>query len=169
MLDRLGIDLEYLVVGMLVVMLLLLIAFFVMIMKYNQLATKYRKFMRGANGKSLEERVLSRFREIDSNMSQITDAISRIKLLEDARDTSFKKISVKRYDAFAEMGGKLSYSLCLLNDDNDGFIMTSMHNRDGCYTYVKEVIKGNTYVILSDEEKEVLDEATSMHEALNTR
>ncbi|MBO4767389.1 MAG: DUF4446 family protein [Lachnospiraceae bacterium] len=169
MLDRLGIDLEYLVVGMLVVMLLLLIAFFVMIMKYNQLATKYRKFMRGANGKSLEERVLSRFREIDSNKSQITDAISRIKLLEDARDTSFKKISVKRYDAFAEMGGKLSYSLCLLNDDNDGFIMTSMHNRDGCYTYVKEVIKGNTYVILSDEEKEVLDEATSMHEALNTR
>lgn len=169
MLDRLGIDLEYLVVGMLVVMLLLLIAFFVMIMKYNQLATKYRKFMRGANGKSLEERVLSRFREIDSNKSQIADAISRIKLLEDARDTSFKKISVKRYDAFAEMGGKLSYSLCLLNDDNDGFIMTSMHNRDGCYTYVKEVIKGNTYVILSDEEKEVLDEATSMHEALNTR
>lgn len=154
---------------MLVVMLLLLIAFFVIIMKYNQLATKYRKFMRGANGKSLEERVLSRFREIDSNKSQITDAISRIKLLEDARDTSFKKISVKRYDAFAEMGGKLSYSLCLLNDDNDGFIMTSMHNRDGCYTYVKEVIKGNTYVILSDEEKEVLDEATSMHEALNTR
>ena len=154
---------------MLVVMLLLLIAFFVMIMKYNQLATKYRKFMRGANGKSLEERVLSRFREIDSNKSQITDAISRIKLLEDARDTSFKKISVKRYDAFAEMGGKLSYSLCLLNDDNDGFIMTSMHNRDGCYTYVKAVIKGNTYVILSDEEKEVLDEATSMHEALNTR
>lgn len=154
---------------MLVVMLLLLIAFFVMIMKYNQLATKYRKFMRGANGKSLEERVLSRFREIDSNKSQIADAISRIKLLEDARDTSFKKISVKRYDAFAEMGGKLSYSLCLLNDDNDGFIMTSMHNRDGCYTYVKEVIKGNTYVILSDEEKEVLDEATSMHEALNTR
>ncbi len=169
MLDRLGIDLEYLVVGMLVVMLLLLITFFVMIMKYNQLATKYRKFMRGANGKSLEERVLSRFREIDSNKSQIADAISRIKLLEDARDTSFKKISVKRYDAFAEMGGKLSYSLCLLNDDNDGFIMTSMHNRDGCYTYVKEVIKGNTYVILSDEEKEVLDEATSMHEALNTR
>ena len=153
---------------MLVVMLLLLIAFFVMIMKYNQLAAKYRKFMRGANGKSLEERVLSRFREIDSNKSQITDAISRIKLLEDARDTSFKKISVKRYDAFAEMGGKLSYSLCLLNDDNDGFIMTSMHNRDGCYTYVKEVIKGNTYVILSDEEKEVLDEACSMHEALTT-
>ena len=169
MLDKLGIDLEYLVLMLLFCMLVIIIFCIVMVMKYNQLASKYRKFMKGANGKSLEERILSRFREIDSNKVQITDAVSRIKLLEDARDTSFKKIAVKRYDAFAEMGGKLSYSLCLLNDDNDGFIMTSMHNRDGCYTYVKEVIKGNTYVILSDEEKEVLDEATSMREAVNTR
>lgn len=159
----------YLIVAILALLVIVLFFCMIMIVKYNQLATKYRKFMKGANGKSLEERVLSRFREIDSNKAQINDAVSRIKLLEDARDTSFRKIAVKRYDAFAEMGGKLSYSLCLLNDDNDGFIMTSMHNREGCYTYVKEVIKGNTYVILSDEEKEVLDEALTMREALNTR
>lgn len=167
--ERLGIDTEYLLLAMLVMLAILFVLSIVMIAKYNQLATKYRKFMKGANGKSLEDRILARFREIDSNKAQITDAVSRIKILEDARDTSFKKIAVKRYDAFAEMGGKLSYSLCLLNDDNDGFIMTSMHNRDGCYTYVKEVIKGNTFVILSDEEKEVLEEAVSMREALNTR
>ncbi|MBQ6661127.1 MAG: DUF4446 family protein [Lachnospiraceae bacterium] len=169
MLEKLGIDIEYLVAAMLILLIILLITTMIMIMKYNQLASKYRKFMKGANGKSLEERVLSRFREIDSNKAQITDAVSRIKLLEDARDTSFKKIALKRYDAFAEMGGKLSYSFCLLNDENDGFIMTSMHNREGCYTYVKEVIKGNTFLMLSDEEKEVLEEAVSMRETLNTR
>ena len=167
--ERLGIDTEYLMLAMLIMLAVLTMVCIVMIAKYNQLATKYRKFMKGANGKSLEERIITRFREIDSNKAQITDAVSRIKILEDARDTSFKKIALKRYDAFAEMGGKLSYSLCLLNDDNDGFIMTSMHNRDGCYTYVKEVIKGNTFVILSDEEKEVLDEAVSMRDTLNTR
>ena len=167
--ERLGIDIEYMVLAMLIMLAILIMVCIVMIAKYNQLATKYKKFMKGSNGKSVEDRILTRFREIDSNKSQIADAVSRIKILEDARDTSFKKIAVKRYDAFAEMGGKLSYSLCLLNDDNDGFIMTSMHNRDGCYTYVKEVIKGNTFVILSDEEKEVLDEAISMREALNTR
>ncbi|MBP5489598.1 MAG: DUF4446 family protein [Lachnospiraceae bacterium] len=169
MFDKLGIETDYLIAALLVMMVFVITLCIVMIARYNQLASKYRKFMKGANGKSLEERILSRFREIDSNKSQITDAVSRIKILEDARDTSFKKIAVKRYDAFAEMGGKLSYSLCLLNDDNDGFIMTSMHNRDGCYTYVKEVIKGNTFVILSDEEKEVLDDAISMKETLNTR
>ena len=167
--EQLGIDTEYLILATLIMLGILTMLCIVMIAKYNQLAAKYRKFMKGANGKSLEERILTRFREVDSNKAQITDAVSRIKILEDARDTSFKKIAVKRYDAFAEMGGKLSYSLCLLNDDNDGFIMTSMHNRDGCYTYVKEVIKGNTFVILSDEEKEVLEEAIMMREGLNTR
>ena len=81
MLDRLGIDLEYLVLGMLILVLILLITTLVMILKYNALNTKYRKFMRGANGRSLEERILSRFREVDSNKSQIADCVSRIKLL----------------------------------------------------------------------------------------
>ena len=88
--------------------------------------------------------------------------------MELARDTSFKKIAIQRYDAFQEMGGKLSYSLCLLNDDNDGFIMTSMHNREGCYTYVKEVIKGNTFVILAEEERHVLDRALETDETIQT-
>ena len=114
---------------------------------------RYRDFMRGSTGKSLEERFLVRFKQIDTLNDRLDDTIDRVKLLEDARDTSFKKIAIHRYDAFAEMGGKLSNSLCLLNDDNDGFIMTSMHNREGCYTYVKEVIKGNTFVILSEEER----------------
>ncbi len=169
MLDFLGIDIEILVYIILIVMIILIVVCLVMIMKYNRLAAKYKKFMKGANGKSLEERILSRFREIDSNKNQISDIVSRVKLLEDAKDTSFKKIAVKRYDAFVEMGGKLSYSLCLLNDDNDGFIMTSMHNSENCYTYMKEVIKGNTFVILSDEEKEVLDEAMSMRDAVRSK
>ena len=154
--EQLGIDTEYLILATLIMLGILTMLCIVMIAKYNQLAAKYRKFMKGANGKSLEERILTRFREVDSNKAQITDAVSRIKILEDARDTSFKKIAVKRYDAFAEMGGKLSYSLCLLNDDNDGFIMTSMHNRDGCYTYVKEIMNAKSISPLTKEDEEAL-------------
>ena len=79
--ERLGIDTEYLLLAMLVMLAILFVLSIVMIAKYNQLATKYRKFMKGANGKSLEDRILARFREIDSNKAQITDAVSRIKIL----------------------------------------------------------------------------------------
>ena len=161
MFEDFGINAEYLIIAILVLLLGLLFFNMVMLVKYNQLKERYRDFMRGSSGKSLEERILTRFKQIDTLNERIDDTIDRVKLLEDAKDTSFKKIAIHRYDAFAEMGGKLSYSLCLLNDDNDGFIMTSMHNREGCYTYVKEVIKGNTFVMLSEEERQVLDEALS--------
>lgn len=159
MFTNLGIDIEYLILAMLIILAILLVFAMVMVIKFNQLNEKYHEFMRGSSGRSLEERILGRFKELNNLKGQMNDTIDRVKLLEDARDTSFKKIALKRYDAFSEMGGKLSYSLCLLNDDNDGFIMTSMHNREGCYTYVKEVIKGNTFMVLSDEEKEVLEES----------
>ena len=56
------------------------------------------------------------------------------------------------------MGGKLSFALALLNDNNSGFIINCMHSsREGCYTYIKEIIKGESFVILADEEKEALD------------
>ena len=163
-----GVNADYLIIAILILLLGLLFFNMIMLVKYNQLKERYRDFMRGSSGKSLEERILGRFKQIDTLNERIDDTIDRVKLLEDARDTSFKKIAIHRYDAFAEMGGKLSYSLCLLNDDNDGFIMTSMHNREGCYTYVKEVIKGNTFVILSEEEREVLDEALNSIETIQS-
>ncbi len=42
------------------------------------------------------------------------------------------------------MGGKLSFSLALLSQTNDGFIINAMHSREGCYTYIKEIIDGNS-------------------------
>ncbi len=158
MFNKWGINQEFLLLAILGIMLILLVFCMVMVIQYNRLNERYREFMRGNSGKSLEERILQRFHEMDGIKDKISDLADRIKALEESRDTSFKKMAIHRYDAFNEMGGKLSYSVCLLNDVNDGFIMTSMHNRDGCYTYVKEIIKGNTFVLLSDEEKAVLEE-----------
>ena len=72
---------------------------------------------------------------------------------------TFQKVGLVKYDAFHEMGGKLSFSLALLNETNDGFVLNAVHSRDGCYTYVKEIIGGNSIIILADEEQEALDMA----------
>ena len=73
---------------------------------------------------------------------------------------SFQKIGLVKYDAFKEMGGKLSFSLCLLDNNDNGFLITSMHStREGCYTYAKEIIKGESYVVLAEEERKALEQA----------
>ena len=37
---------------------------------------------------------------------------------------------------------------------NNGFIINAMHTREGCYTYIKEIIDGNSVIVLSGEEQE---------------
>ena len=47
----------------------------------------------------------------------------------------------------------------LLDKNNSGWILNAMHSREGCYTYIKEIIKGESYVELAEEEAEALDKA----------
>ena len=69
-----------------------------------------------------------------------------------------------KYDAFNEMGGKLSFSLAMLNAKEDGFIINAMHTREGCYTYIKEIVDGNSIIVLSEEEQEALNMAKGIQE-----
>ena len=71
-----------------------------------------------------------------------------------------------KYDAFHEMGGKLSFSLALLDQKNDGFIINAMHSREGCYTYIKEILNGNSIIVLADEEREALNIALGKKEKM---
>ena len=57
------------------------------------------------------------------------------------------------------MGGKLSFALAMLDGKNNGWVINAMHSREGCYTYVKEIVKGESYVELAEEEAEALDKA----------
>ena len=73
--------------------------------------------------------------------------------------SNFQKVGILKYNAFQEMGGKLSFALTLLDGNNTGYIINSMHSREGCYNYIKEIVKGESYVELSEEESESLERA----------
>lgn len=127
--------------------------------KVSSLNKKYKTFMRGSRGLTLESTILSRFEELDIVKEEIAMLSEKLETVSENLVTAYQKIGVIRYDAFKEMGGKLSFSLCLLDDENSGIILTSMHTKEGCYTYVKEIIKGEAFVILSTEERRALEEA----------
>ena len=69
---------------------------------------------------------------------------------------TYQRVGIVKYDAFKEMGGKLSFSIALLNDNSTGFILNSVHSSDGCYVYTKEIINGECAISLGDEEKKAL-------------
>ena len=76
-----------------------------------------------------------------NKITYINDSLNdRITRLEKSMGRSYQKRGIVKYDAFKEMGGKLSFACALLNDRNDGFIINSIHSKDGCYNYIKEII-----------------------------
>ena len=116
--------------------------------------------MRGGKGaKTLDEALENKMESLNS-IKDSNDAINeRMTRIDRNMGSSYKKLGIVKYDAFKEMGGKLSFAICLLNDRNDGFIMNSIHSKDGCYNYVKEIIKGESFLPLGDEELEALEMA----------
>lgn len=155
----LGIDSDYILLGLAGVTLLLLIILLINVVQMHKLKKKYKMFMDGKNAKTLEESIMSRMDQIDYLISSNQKNESEIKVIHKNLKSTFQKVGLVKYDAFQEMGGKLSFSLALLNKVNDGFIINAMHSREGCYTYIKEIIDGNSIIALAEEEKEALDRA----------
>lgn len=155
-------NMEFVLIGVAVVALILLIFWIITIVNLIQIKKmkkKYEKFMSGSDAKTLEETIANHLDQIDGLISSNTKNEKNIDKLTNQIKYAFQKVGLVKYDAFQEMGGKLSFSLCLLNEKEDGFIINAMHSREGCYTYIKEIIAGNCVIILSEEEKEALEMA----------
>lgn len=153
---------DQVLVGM-VVLAVLLVALLtitiILLVKTVKMSKSYHAFMQGSDGVTMESAILARFKEIDELKAESKYTAEKLNITCETLITAYQKVGIVKYDAFKEMGGKLSFSLCLLDDENNGFILTSMHTREGCYTYIKEIIKGESFVVLAAEERRALEEA----------
>ena len=130
----LGFDSDYIIIGLAAFAIILLILIIVNMAQTSKLKKKYNKFMSGKNAKSLEDTLIKRLDQVDSLMEANNANEKSIKKLFTNMKFTFQKVGLVKYDAFNEMGGKLSFSLALLNQTNDGFVLNAVHSREGCYT-----------------------------------
>ena len=86
-----------------------------------------------------------------------------IESMEEQVKAGYQKTGIVKYNAFKGMGGNLSFAIALLDDNNTGFVLNSVHSREGCYLYMKDVVEGKTEVLLGSEEKEALEQALGYH------
>lgn len=157
--DKLNLDMGYVVIGMAAVLLITFLLLIIFIVKYTKLQKNYKKFMMTSDGNSIEKELQLKFNKVNTVASKVRVIEDRLEGIDETLIKTYQKMGIVKYDAFKEMGGKLSFSLALLNQDNTGILISSMHSREGCYTYTKEIIKGESFVLLADEEREALDQA----------
>ena len=155
----LGIDSDYIIIALAAILLVLLILVIVNMVQMGKLKNRYEKMMSGKDGKSLEDNLIFRLEQIDELIEANAANERNIDTIFRKMKFDFQKYSLVKYDAFEEMGGKLSFSLAMLNEKNDGYIINAVHSREGCYTYVKEIIDGNSIIALAEEEEQALKQA----------
>ena len=128
-------------------------------LKYKRLYRQYDYFMRGKDAETLEDY----FVDLQQHVERLEDEQEKnqdmFRVLNENIKSAVQKIGMIRYNAFDGLGGNMSFALALLDYNNSGVIINSVHSREGCFLYIKDVDQGTTDVELGAEEKNALEEA----------
>lgn len=142
-----------LTIGLILMALILLIQ----IILNNKLKKRFLAYESGSLNKSLEEEVAALQTSVQSLKAELEAEKQKLTRFMRKEQRAIKKVKLIKYDAFANQGGKVSYALALLNEENTGIIINSVHSTDFSFSYAKEVIRGRVSQDLSKEEQQVLD------------
>ena len=151
----------YVTIALSVVSIILAVILTIVLCKLKTLKRRVDSLTRGKDTESLEDIIVSYLERVESleEGEEITRAA--LNAIKDNLKITYQKAGLVKYDAFREMSGALSYSLALLDKENNGVLISSMYSREGCYTYAKEIIKGESKINLSEEEAEALKQAVA--------
>ncbi|MBR4083332.1 MAG: DUF4446 family protein [Lachnospiraceae bacterium] len=139
-----------------ILLVILIIIAIIAIVKMVKMEKRLNAFLCGKDGMSLEESILS-VHEENKYLKSCSDRNKKdIRILYKKAERTLSKVGLVKYDAFQQMGGQLSFSLALLDEHNDGFIINSVHGTDGCYSYTKEIKEGSCKLALGKEEEKAL-------------
>lgn len=152
-----NLDITYIFIGLIAFLLIILILMIVQMIKLSKMTKKYEKFMLGKNAKNLEKDIFGLYEDNKFIKVSIEKNEKDIRTLYKNFEKAFQKIGLVKYDAFSQMGGQLSFSLALLDENDNGFILNSVHSTEGCYTYTKEIKHGECNIELGDEERKALN------------
>ncbi len=161
LLNSLGFDPGIILLLMMVLMVFVLLYLVRVSIRMSRFMKRYRIFMRGKDAVSLEKAFAQKFIEVDRLVEISKNQSIEIKRLKDILSKTTNKIGIVKYDAFPDVGGKLSFALAMLDESNSGFVLNAIHSREGCYTYVKEIVNGESYIVLGQEEKDALRQAVN--------
>lgn len=127
--------------------------------KIKKLKNKYNNFMSGFGDVNIEEL-------LETCLDKVTQVGIKNRELENQLNTvertllqCVQKIGIIRYNAFENVGSDLSFSIALLDNNDDGIVLSGIYSRESSSTYAKPIIKGKSRYTLSAEEIQALESA----------
>ncbi|MCS6949610.1 MAG: DUF4446 family protein [Armatimonadota bacterium] len=138
-----------------------LLAIVLLLGRTRSLSKRLRQLTAGASGVSLERVLvdhLARVEEVDTRQEKMEQ---RVAALEGQIPLCVQRVGLVRYDAFEDVGGQQSFSLAMLDAQQNGIVLTSVYTRSDVRVYAKAIRQGQPSHPLSDEEQQAIRRALS--------
>lgn len=148
----------YIIGGLTILIVLLLILICINASSIRKLKKRYEKFMTKEDI-DLEELLVQYTKKLNTLLQNEQEMQTSIEHMEKVVKDCVQKVGVVRYQAIPNMGADLSYTVALLDENNDGVVFNGIYGRDGCYTYAKPIKEGKSTYNLSEEEEEAINKA----------
>ncbi len=128
--------------------------------RYAAMTARYAVLW-GSGEAEVTEVLAGQARALGVERARISALEESVALVRGGVEQGLQHIAVVRYDAFGDMGGRMSFSAAIIDDRGDGMVLSSIHARSESRTYAKGIVGGKSDVTLSPEERHALDAARS--------
>ena len=126
---------------------------------YVRLSLHYRRLTQGVTKKDLLSSLNHLIAQSKINKEELERLTKKLNQEIKHNKLHIQKVGFKRFNPFTNTGGNQSFTLCLLDENNAGIVISSLHSRESTRLYAKKIIKGkSTDTSLSAEENEVIKE-----------
>jgi len=145
-----------------VMTMIMIIICSVQVSKTKKLGKRIEALCAGKHAESLEEEIKGIISDNKYLMTQTEEHKGRIKNIYSRLEKNYQKMVLKHYDALDRLGGKMSFILVMLDENDDGFIINSVHGPEGCYVYARDVKAGSVNIEIGPDEQDALAEAKAI-------
>ncbi len=152
-------NVQYVLLGMTVMILLALIIFISINMKLARMNKRYNTMMKGMDGVNVEQILLNHIEQVKETVIKVDQLSMDCQKIKENSKTHVQKVGVVRFNAFEDMGSDLSFAIALLDYQNDGTVISSIYSRSESRMYAKPISAGQSSYLLTDEEKQAINQA----------
>ncbi|ABP68328.1 hypothetical protein Csac_2763 [Caldicellulosiruptor saccharolyticus DSM 8903] len=145
------------IIALLSINMILFIALLIQSVKNKNLKRRFLALVKNDDFKTIEE-ILRETNEKIEYFEEVLKALHKsYRVLSENSKLNIKKLGVVRYDAFENVGSKLSFAIALLDEYDNGVVLNSIYSRDGSSIYAKPIENGLSKYPLSAEEMQAID------------
>jgi len=133
----------------------------VLALRTGRMKRQYRVLSAADGRASFVEVVARKTEEVRELRDDVARLAAELKATQGELHEAIRHVGLVRYDAFGDMGGRMSFSVALVDDHGNGFVLSTIHARSESRSYVKELRGGMAEVLLSPEESSAVADAVA--------